>query len=206
MTDSDRWQDRAACVGLTWWWDVGQRAAAARTCAGCPVVVPCLVDAFAANIDAERRDREAAIADAATIAEACTPGTPACAAATQRHERAVAALDQPPTGHTRADHGTWGGTGARARRQGGAAWRTGGHEWDTALAAHLDWLATEHRRTGRLTAHPWNKTGREQITHGLPGAYNHCTTGPAGQQCDRCRLAKALHTDRRRTRTEGTAA
>ena len=103
MTDSDRWQDRAACVGLTWWWDVGQRAAAARTCAGCPVVVPCLVDAFAANIDAERRDREAAIADAATIAEACTPGTPACAAATQRHERAVAALDQPPTGHTRAD-------------------------------------------------------------------------------------------------------
>lgn len=98
----------------------------------------------------------------------------------------------------RADFGVWGGTGPRARRQGAAAHRTGGNTWEQALADHLAWLDHEADRTGRLSAHPWNRTGREAITHGLPGSYNHCTAGPDGRRCQLCLLGKGMHTDRRR--------
>lgn len=212
---TDRWQERAACAGLTWWWDDGRRAAAVRTCASCPVVVDCLVFAFAANVERERIERQDAVDDAAAdlaaavAAHELAPGTVTARRvldAERQHGAAVRQLEQPPTGHTRADYGTWGGTGVRARRQGAAAWRAGGDTWDEALATHLAWLAAEAENTGRLTAHPWNRTGHEQITHGLPGSYNHCTAGPGGRRCDLCRLGKGMHTDERRHRREGTAA
>lgn len=210
------WQDHAACRGLPWWWDDGHRAEQIRTCAACPVVVDCLIYSFARNIEAEKRERAAVHADAVTDAASARARADANPtdraldrAATTLERRATRLeqhLDDPLTGDNRADHGTWGGTGPRARRQGSAAWREGGPTWDAALAEHLAWLAAEGASTGRLTAHPWNRTGREQITHGLPGSYNHCTAGPEGKRCDLCKLGKGLHTDERRWRREGEAA
>ena len=88
-----------------------------------------------------------------------------------------------------ADEGTWGGAGPRARRQGAAAWRSGGAVWEAALAQHLDWLAAEAEATGRLGKHPWNR--RDDVRHGLVGSYNHCQAGPSGGPCELCRFAKS---------------
>lgn len=93
-----------------------------------------------------------------------------------------------------ADEGTWGGAGPRARRQGAAAWRTGGDTWTRALREHLDWLAAEADATGRLSKHPWNQRPPDELTHGLAGSYNHCTAGAGGGPCEQCRLGRTLRT------------
>lgn len=201
MQRREAWHQRAACDGLTWWWDDHRVTDAKRVCARCPVMTDCLITAFAADTRQEHQERVDDLRDAldahAAAVDAPDPDPVRVAATERAVDRARRALERPLTGRPRSTFGVWGGTGPLARRAGAAAYRAGGDVWAAALADHVAWLGELVSSPGRPPAHPWNRTGREAITHGRPGSYNKCTAGPGGGPCEACGAAKAIAEDRR---------
>jgi hypothetical protein len=131
--------------------------------------------------------------------------TRVCATCPVVVECLVAAMAHDSEAQVQADTGVWGGCGPRARRFGTAAHLAGGETWEAALTAHLSWLAVVASGVSlRLPKHPWNATGKEQITHGTVGGYNHCTEGKTGGPCPKCKLAKGFDADRRLSRRKLT--